>query len=67
MSDRTTSANEPLWYVAGLPGFPGVTVTAEPVHEEVLFDYSGWPEDLIAAGVMLPEWLTPTGKHLAGR
>lgn len=56
-----------LWYVGtspGLPGFPDITVMAQPVHKDVYFDYSGWPEDLVAAGVMQPEWLTPTGKHL---
>ncbi len=27
-------------------------------------EYLGWPDDLIAAGLMLQEWLQPTGKRL---
>lgn len=65
MSHETAPTDsKPLWYVAGLPGFADVTVMTQPVYEEVQFDYSGWPEDLIALGVMSPEWLTPTGKRL---
>ncbi len=61
--DRT-SDTEPLWYVT-LQDYPEITVIAfNYMEDRCHIEYSGWPEDLIAAGVMQAPWATPTGKHL---
>ena len=66
MSRETAHAgSKPLWYVAGLPEFPDITVMAQPLSAEAFhLDYSGWPADLVAVGVMEQEWIVPSGKHL---
>lgn len=55
----------PPYHIA-LPGFPDITVEAYTFHKDgtSCVTYAGWPEDLAAAGVILPQWATPTRKHL---
>jgi hypothetical protein len=52
-----------------VPGFPQISVRyyGHRHHEGTLWvwvRFSGWPDDLIAAGLMSAAWLQPTGKHL---
>ena len=54
---------EPCWTVI-LTTFPEITVTAYESCGDHCVEYSRWPEDLIAAGVMTVGWKTPTRKHL---
>ena len=68
--DDAASEQRPAWSVT-LQDFPGVTVVLDRPpwpdektgQEMIRFCYYGWPEALIAAGVITPELLAPTRKH----
>lgn len=57
MSAPTVShCGERETYVAH-PRFPNIKIQAWVVFDVVSIEYVGWPEDLIAAGLIQPQWL----------
>jgi hypothetical protein len=64
MSATFDKDEAPAWY-ATVPNFPNIEVYSRGEHKGyVWLEYSGWPQDLIDAGIMMEHMLQPTGKHL---
>jgi hypothetical protein len=64
MSAPADGDPRPLWYVS-MHGHPEVYVTYLGFYNGThRVEYSGWAENLLSAGVILPQWTEPSGKRL---
>jgi hypothetical protein len=61
----SATTNAPAWYIT-LP--PGILLDATEYPDSTAFlHYSGWPEDLLAAGIITQAHLRPTDKGWRSR